>query len=143
MVEKSHTAAGHEVNWLQQLADPLRQAGRKIADFFAPQSEAAATVDNYEITVELPGVEPEDIDVSVHGDSIAISGEKRFAREETGKTYFFSERAYGAFQRSFRLPPDADPGKIDAAFRHGVLTIKVPKQSSETSTGRRIKVRQS
>ena len=142
MVEKSHTAAGHEANWLQHLYDPLRQAGQKIADFFAPQSEAAATPEHYQISIELPGVDPGDIDVSVHGDSISVHGEKRMEREEKGKTYFFSERAYGAFQRSFRLPPDADASKIDAECINGVLTIRVAKRGRDAGNARRVKVRQ-
>jgi HSP20 family protein len=142
MVEKSHTAAGHEANWLQNIYDPLRQAGQKIADFFAPQSEAAATDAQYEINVELPGVEPDDIDVSVHGDTLALKGEKRFEREESGKTYFFSERAYGAFQRSFRLPADADGDNVSAEFKNGVLTIKVGKLGNEAGGAKRIPVRQ-
>jgi len=142
MVEKSHTAAGHEANWLHQLYDPLRQAGRRVAEYFAPQSEAAATEAQYEISVELPGVEADDIDVSVHEQTLSLRGEKRFEREESGKTYFFSERAYGAFQRSFRLPPDADPDKVEASFKNGVLTITVAKRGGEPGGGRRIAVRQ-
>jgi len=142
MVEKDHTVAGHEANWLQQLYDPLRQAGRRVAEYFAPQSEAAATGESYEIMVELPGVEADDIDVSVHEQTLSLRGEKRFETEQSGRSYFFSERAYGSFQRSFRLPPDADADKVSASFRNGVLTITVPKLGEPPSGARRIAVRQ-
>ena len=120
MVEKSHTAG-----WLPHLYEPLKNIGEKIADWFAPRSEASASENRYEIDVELPGVKPEDIDVAVRDDNLTVRGEKRFAREESGRTFFFSEREYGAFQRTFRLPPDADADAVDASFKDGVLSISI------------------
>ena len=92
MVEKSHTAAGEAANWWPGLYEPLRGLGQRIADFFAPSADAAATDDFSEINMELPGVTSEDIDVSVYDRSITIKGEKRSQREEQGRTYYFSER---------------------------------------------------
>ena len=54
--------------------------------------------------------------MSTEDNSLVVRGEKRYEHEETGRTYFFSEREYGTFQRTFRLPPDADSDKIDAEF---------------------------
>lgn len=136
MVEKSHTAG-----WLPNLYEPLRNIGQKVAEWFAPRSDASALEDYYEINVELPGVKAEDVDVSVHDNSLMVRGEKRFEREETGRTYFFSEREYGAFQRTYRLPPDADSEKIDAAFSDGVLCLKIAKQTSSQLTEKKITVR--
>lgn len=140
MVEKSHTA-GEAAEFWPSLYEPLRGMGRRIADFFAPQSEASASENEYEITIELPGVEQKDIDVSVHENVLTVKGEKRLAREETTRTYFFSERAYGAFQRSFRLPSDADASRISADFKDGVLTIRIKKAGPPPETSRRIEVR--
>jgi len=136
MVEKSHTAG-----WLPGLYEPLRNIGQKVAEWFAPRSDASALDDYYEINVELPGVKSENVDVSVHDNSLMVRGEKRFEREEKGRTYFFSEREFGAFQRTFRLPPDADGEKIDATFDDGILSLKIAKQSSSQSVGRKISVR--
>ena len=136
MVEKSHTAGS-----LPDLYEPLKNIGQKIADWFAPASEASASEDKYEIVIELPGVKDEDIDVAVHDGSLVVRGEKRSHHEESGRTYFFSERQYGAFQRTFRLPPDADQNAIDAAYGDGVLTVKVGKRNVETGDHRRIEVR--
>jgi HSP20 family protein len=136
MVEKSHTAG-----WWPDLYQPLRNIGQRVADWFAPRSDASALEDYYEINVELPGVKTEDVDVSVEENSLTVRGEKRYEREETGRTYFFSEREYGAFQRTFRLPPDADGEKIDAEFSDGILRLKVAKRTPLKTEGRRIEVR--
>lgn len=136
MVEKSHTAG-----WWPDLYDPLRNIGQRVADWFAPRSDASALEDFYEINVELPGVKAEDVDVSIEDNSLVVRGEKRSEHEETGRTYFFSEREYGAFQRTFRLPPDVDSDKIDAEFCDGILHLKITKRTSSQIAGRKIDVR--
>ena len=136
MVEKSHTAG-----WWPHLYEPLKGIGERIADWFAPRAEAATSEDVYEINIELPGVKPDDIDVSVHDSSLTVKGEKRFQREERGRTYFFSEREYGAFQRSFRLPEDSDREGISADFQNGVLVLKIPKQRQTQGGAKRIEVK--
>lgn len=141
MVEKSHTAAGQDAGWWPSVYEPLRTAGRKIAEFFAPDADAAATENSYLITVELPGVAAENVDVSIHDHVLTLKGEKKFEREEKGKTYFFSERRYGAFQRSFRLPPDVNEDEIEADFKDGVLTLKAPKRSGAAQKEKKIQVR--
>lgn len=139
MVEKSHTAGGNY--WWPNLMDPLRQAGTRIADFFAPSADASVTEDAYEIDIELPGVASDDIDVSVHDRTLTVRGEKRSEHTEEGRTFFFSERSYGAFQRSFRLPEDADVEKIAAENQHGVLKLRIGKATGGDGSSRRIKVR--
>jgi HSP20 family protein len=141
MVEKSHTAAGHEGGFLPSVFDPLRNVGEKIADFFAPSADASSTEDVYEINVELPGVSSDDVTVELHDNVLAVKGEKRFEREETGKTYYFSERRFGSFHRSFRLPEDVDPEKVSADFKDGVLAIKIAKRQAGAQAPRKIQVR--
>lgn len=143
MVEKSHTAAGPEASWWPNIYEPLRAAGRRIADFFAPDADAAATEDAYEITVELPGVAVENVDVSLDNGLLSVSGEKTVERQQEGKSYFFSERRYGRFQRSFRLPDDVRAGEVSADFRDGLLTIRVPKRTAADRKATRIEVRKS
>jgi HSP20 family protein len=103
MVESSHKSG-----LFPSLMDPLRSMSARVADWFAPASEAAVNGSEYRIALELPGVAEEDIDVTVHDGVVSVSGKKTSEREEKGETYFFSERSYGSFSRSFRLPPDAD-----------------------------------
>lgn len=136
MVETSHAAT-----WWPNLYEPLRHVGQKVADWIAPRSDASAMQDSYEINVELPGVKPENVEVTVHDDSLFVRGEKRSEREEKGRTYFFTEREYGSFQRTFKLPPDADSEKVDATFGNGVLCLKIAKRTSAARAGKTIKIR--
>lgn len=143
MVEKAHTAAGEDMGWWPNLYEPLKNVGRKIADFFAPDAEASATEDFYEINVELPGVSPENVEVNLTEHILTVHGTKAFEREEKGRTYFFSERRYGAFHRSFRLPPDVEDADIEAEFKNGVLTLRVPKRGAHSEKTRRIAIKSS
>lgn len=131
----------HRTGWWPQVLEPLRQAGGKIAEWFAPASEASAAEDSYEIKIELPGVKLEDIHVTAEGNHLTVTGEKTFEREESGKSYFFSEREYGAFKRTFRLPEDADQSEVSAEYRDGVLSLKIPKAGPPPDKAKRIPVR--
>jgi HSP20 family protein len=126
--------------WHPSILGPLQGIGQRVAEFFSPQSDATASEAHYEINLELPGVSLDDIEIEVHDNNLTVQGEKRTEREEKGKTYFFSERTFGAFQRSFRLPPNVAADKITAAFKDGVLTIRVPKAGAAPETSRRIKI---
>ena len=130
MVEKSHTAG----LW-PSVYEPLRNMGQRVAEWLAPAADASSDEEAYKISIELPGVEEENIDLSVHDGVVTVTGEKSDTREETGDTWFFSERQYGAFSRSFRLPGDADADKIEADLRDGVLSIRVPKRGPRQRHG--------
>ena len=142
MVEKSHTAGANLAGWYPTILGPLQGIKKHIAEFCTPQSDAAATEEYYEINLELPGVSLDDIKIDVHDNNLTVHGEKRTESEEEGKTYFFSERTFGAFQRSFRLPPSVETDKISAAFKDGVLSIQVPKTRAAHDPARRIKITQ-
>jgi HSP20 family protein len=135
MVEKSHTAG-----WLPSMSEPLHNLRNRIAHWFAPASEASAADDAYDIALELPGVKTDDIDISIDGNNLTVKGEKHSETTSEGRTYYFSEREYGAFQRTFRLPPDADAGSIAATHEDGVLKLRIAKQSPKQDGARRIKI---
>ncbi|HSR55292.1 MAG TPA: Hsp20/alpha crystallin family protein [Alphaproteobacteria bacterium] len=141
MVEKGHIGSDLMSGFWPRLPGEIQSIARRVANYFAPESDACATQDTYEINIELPGVSQDDIDVAVHDNVLLVKGEKKYQHEEKGKTYFFSERAYGAFQRSFRLPPDSAADKIQASFKDGVLTIHVPKTGPQKEEAQKIKVR--
>ena len=135
MVESSHVA-GHWPTFLE----PFRTLGGKIADWFAPASEAGSNDAGYRIEVELPGVKQDDIDVSLHEHVLTIKGTKKSKREETKGSVYFCERQYGAFQRTFRLPPDADGDRIQADFTDGLLTLTIPRVAPEKPAERKIQI---
>lgn len=136
MVEKTQSPG-----WWPNIYEPFRHLGERIADWFAPRSEAKATNARYEITIELPGVDAKDIDVALDDGVLTVKGEKRSERKEEGEGYFFSEREYGRFQRTFRLPADAEGDKVAADFTNGVLKITVPKRGEEKQATKKIAVR--
>jgi HSP20 family protein len=115
--------------------------GTRLSEWVAPASEASTNDDAYTIAVELPGVDEKDIDISIDGGVVTVKGEKKTSREEKGKTWYFSERQYGAFSRSFRMPPDAEEGKVSADLKDGVLTITVPKAGPEPETAKKVKIK--
>lgn len=97
--------------------------------------------DAFEITAELPGLAEKDVDVSVANGAITIRGEKSEHREERKADFYMSERRYGSFVRSFRLPEGVDSDKIDAHFAKGVLTVTLPKTAQARSAARSIPIR--
>jgi len=137
MVEKTQSGL-----W-PSLYDPFRNWGTRLAEFLSPASDAKLTEDKYHITMELPGVEEKDIELTVHDGVVTVKGEKKTEREETGDTWFFSERQYGSFSRAFRLPPDADEGKVEADLKDGVLTIVVPKSEPAAKAAKKVEIKTS
>ena len=121
--------------------DPLRGFGTKLAKFFHPASDASQARDAYRISLELPGVAEDDVEVSVHDGVITVSGEKKQEREEKGDTWYFSERQYGTFSRSFRLPADADGDKVSAELKDGVLTLIGPKVKPKEPESTKVQIK--
>ncbi len=135
MVEKTQ-----DTGFWPSLYDPLRNFGHRLSEFLTPASEASLADDAYRIAIELPGVAEEDVELTVHDGLVQVKGEKSSEREEKGDTWFFSERQYGAFSRSFRLPPDAEETQVAADMKDGVLTITVPKSEPRAQNATRVKI---
>jgi len=104
-----------------------------------PALDVAEKEDSFLVKVELPGMKSEDIDISVQGNVLSVSGEKKETAEEKDKNYYHVERRFGSFRRDVSLPAGVDASKIEAAFHEGVLTITLPK--SEEEKPKRIKIR--
>lgn len=101
-----------------------------------------AEADNaIEITAELPGLDEKDIEVDLAGDILTIKGEKKAEKEERKKGYYMSERRFGSFRRSFRLPDSVDADKIAGNFEKGVLTLSLPKTAEAKKRQRKIDVK--
>ena len=94
--------------------------------------------DNLVIRAEVPGVEKEDIDVSVEDNRLVIKGERKREREFDEENAYRLERSFGGFVRSFVLPKTVDAGRINASYNNGVLEVTLPK--AETAKPRRIEI---
>lgn len=141
MVEKTYTSPGsHVADWWPTVVDPLRIFGARMASFFTPSADAAITEDAYEVNLELPGVREDDIEITVHDQTLNIKGKKHAEHEEKGRTYYFSERSYGAFQRTFRVPQDGNPDSVVATFKDGVLTVRIAKAGPKAETAHKIRI---
>lgn len=139
MVEKSDNSG----LW-PSLYDPFRAFGSRLADWLNPATEASGGDDAYDISMELPGVGEDDIELSVENGVVTVRGEKKTRSEKKGDTWYFSERQYGAFRRSFRLPEDAMGDKATARMSDGVLHVSVPrKNKAEAETSRKISISRS
>jgi len=95
--------------------------------------------DNLVIKAELPGMKREEIDVSVTGDTLTVSGERKREEETKEKEGYRSERYFGRFQRSVTLPQPVDPAKVQASYKDGILTVTCPK--SEEAKRKQIEVK--
>jgi HSP20 family protein len=110
---------------------------------FNPVVDVELEEGQYEITVELPGVAMNDISVEMKDEMLVISGSKERKRTSGSADQQRSERMYGSFQRSFRLPEDAIEEGINARFADGVLTVSIPRDVKRSrAASRRIEVRE-
>ena len=99
--------------------------------FIQAQMNVSETDKEIRITAELPGVDQNDVDVSLDDDVLTIRGEKKFEQKEEKENFHFVERSYGTFQRSVRLPFPVDPEQVNASFENGVLTVSLPKTAQQ------------
>ena len=94
---------------------------------FLPEANMIETDKSLEVTVELPGMKPEDVKGEIKENGLWITGEKKEEKEEKGKTYHRVERRSGSFSRSLTLPCHVNEHKVVADYKEGVLTIHLPK----------------
>ena len=133
----------------------LREAGRLLEDGFVsargrfvPAGTATLTLDVFEsnqeveVSASIPGVKPEDIDISVTGDMLTIKGEILEEKEEEKEgSFHLRERRWGSFQRSIQLPTLVKTDKAQAEFENGVLTLRLPKVKEAMTKSIRIKAK--
>jgi HSP20 family protein len=100
-----------------------------------PAIDVADNDNAFVVRAEVPGCKAEDIDVSVYGNTLTISGEKK----EKEKGYYYQESTHGSFRREINLPNDVDPDKIEADYKDGVLSVTLPK--AEKTKAVKVKVK--
>jgi HSP20 family protein len=135
-------AGGFGFPALRRMFD-IEPAGRSASSFSfsAPAIDMSEDEKAYKISAELPGLDAKDVDVSVSGNMLVLKGEKLQEKEEKDKNYYFSERAYGSFQRAFELPASVDRDKISADVSKGVLTMTLPKTPDAQKQQKKIEVK--
>jgi HSP20 family protein len=100
---------------------------------WVPTVDLSETDTQIRVRAELPGIDPKDVDVSVSGDRLVISGEKKESKESSGEGWTHCESHYGAFSRAIPLPESVDPSKVTARYDKGVLMVDLTKSPSSTS----------
>ena len=105
-----------------------RLVGRALSrDTWMPPLDVNESADRFEVKVDLPGLDPDDVYVTFEDGMLTIGGKRQFESENEGETWHRVDRGFGTFARSIRLPQTADTEKIEASFDKGVLTVTVPK----------------
>jgi HSP20 family protein len=112
--------------WMSEVLGPEVGAFGRDGKFL-PEANVVETEKAVEVTVELPGMKPEEVKVEIKENALWITGEKREEKEEKGKTFHRVERRAGMFRRIFSLPVEVAEEKVDARFAEGVLKIILPK----------------
>jgi len=114
------------------------QEGAAISQW-SPAVDIVEDDKEFVIKAELPEVKKEDVRVTVENGVLTISGERKFEKEEKNKRYHRVERSFGSFTRSFSLPEGANPSKVHAAFKDGILQVHL--QKSESTRPKQIEVK--
>lgn len=121
-------------------------AMRPFAEFsrsFNPTLDVSESDNEIKVSAELPGLNEDDIDVSLTGDVLTISGEKKAETEDKGENYHRIERTYGSFKRTITLPSEVEVDQVEANFKNGVLTIILPKRAEAQENVKKIDVKAS
>lgn len=116
------------------------QGNGGAATLLAPRMDVTETNGELRITAEMPGVAANDVEVRLDDDTLTIRGEKRFEARAERENAHFTERMYGIFQRSLRLPFIFKPEQVKASFENGVLTVTLPKPTEQQKQSQLISV---
>ncbi|MEI7475247.1 MAG: Hsp20/alpha crystallin family protein [bacterium] len=111
-----------------------------IEQFLAPAIELTEHDNNYELKVQLPGINKEHIDIEVSNNNIVIRGERKEEKEENSGNIYKSEFRYGKFLRTVPMPSEVKSDEAKAEFDNGVLKITVPKVQEETKKLNKLKI---
>ena len=109
----------------ERMAEMAPYAGERM---FAPTFDVKETGDSYIFRADLPGVKEDDLDISLTGNRLTVSGKREMEERKEGERYFAFERSYGSFTRTFTLPEGIDSESVRAEMKDGVLTLTVPKK---------------
>jgi HSP20 family protein len=106
-----------------------------------PRSDVVETDNGVEVSVELPGLDEKEVEVTLTDEALTIRGEKKVERREEKRGYYVSERSYGSIYRSIPLPAGVDSDKAEATFKNGVLTVRLPQSPEAKAKVKKIAVK--
>lgn len=113
-----------------------------IQGLSAPKVDLVETDTAFEVTAELPGLDIKDVNVELRDNVLTLTGEKREEKDqEREKDYHVSERRYGSFRRTFRLPSDVESARAEASFDKGILRVTLPKTPAAQKKTQKIEVK--
>jgi len=121
---------------------PFRAFGESFGDV-TPRVDVKETDKQFKFSVELPGLDEKDVEVTLTDNRLTIKGEKKEEKEEKDENRHLIERSYGSFRRSFTLPADVESGKTKADFSKGVLTVVVPKTAKAKASVKKVAIKSS
>jgi HSP20 family protein len=122
--------------WLQRLIEEPWGFGTVSDIEWMPVANLHETDDEAVVSVEVPGLHPDDLDLRITPGGLTIRGEKREEREDKRQDFHLTERRYGSFVRTVPLPSGVDVDRAEARFKNGVLTVRFPKTASRAGTRR-------
>jgi len=125
--------------WSRFLDPALQPSAGGNGPAFVPVMNVKETDAAIEITAEVPGLAPEEIEVTLTGDLLTIKGEKKEEHEEKKGSYHLVERRFGSFQRTFRLPTEVKTDKLEARHKDGVLRVILPKSAKAAAKTVKVK----
>lgn len=108
---------------------------------FNPRIDLSETDNEIKVSAELPGLDENDLEVSLTHNTLTIRGEKKEEKEDKGENYYHMERSYGSFQRTIPLPTEVEADQVDATFKKGVLTVTLPKTAEARQQGKKIAIK--
>jgi len=120
--------------------EPFTELEARFARF-TPSIDVREDDEAFTVRAEIPGIAEKDIEVQVTDDTITIKGEKKEEQEDKGKDYYCMERSYGSFHRTIRMPVTVNREAVDASFKNGVLTVKLPKIGEAQSKTKKIPIK--
>jgi HSP20 family protein len=123
---------------LDRVFDAFFGQGENQARRWVPPMDLIEAEDHFLLKADLPGLTEGDVSIEVQDGTLTISGERHAEHEQKERGWYRIERAFGSFNRSLTLPDGVDPDRIEAAFSHGVLEVRIPKP--EERKPRRIEI---
>jgi len=125
---------------MERLLDEVFERQPARGEEFYPLADISETENEFVVKMELPGIKPEEVEITLNGDTLTIRGEKKEEERSEKENYLRLERRYGAFQRSFTLGVPVKGDEVKATYKDGILEVRVPKAEEAKPKPIKIKV---